>query len=76
MKPFIHILNWLIYLAIPFGLVLFFMLITAFSFEYKECIQSVLFTGVYALYAIFISILYVSMVDSNEPLPMFFGKED
>lgn len=76
MKSFIHILNWLIYLAIPFGLVLFFMLVTAFSFGYKECIQSTPFVLIYTLYAISISLAYVSSVDSDDPMPMFFGKED
>ncbi len=60
-----HIANLLALWTIPYIMVLFFLVITGFSFTYQDAITSVPFILTYVLYFIMMFIMYIS-VDEKE----------
>lgn len=55
-----HIANLLALWAIPYIIVLFFLLVSGFAFTYNEAITSVPFIMIYVLYFIMMFIIYMT----------------
>lgn len=61
-----HIANLLALWTIPFVIVLFFVLLSGFSFTYHDAVNSGPFIIVYALYSIMVGIMYLLFTGEDE----------
>ena len=55
-----HIANLLALWTIPYIMVLFFILVSGFTFRYNDCVSSTPFIFVYSIYFIMMFVLYMT----------------